>query len=193
MPAVRDSVEISALPEKVFPVLCNLELLLRLNASWEVMRAEKQKMQLSAGDAFTFTIKRENTEGEIGVEVLDVEKNQKLSLRYSPGKYISSSTFTLRKTASGAELSHEANITRSENPAEELRQWQTAVKFRAELEARRNPLSMVSKHFIDRILLKLSPPHRRIVLHIIFLNFMLLLMVIGLVAVIALSQKYLGL
>lgn len=190
MPMVQDSVEIRAPAEKVFSVLRNIELLLRLNGNWEVAMAEKPKKLLEAGDVLKFTLMRENTEYEVAVEVLEIVENERLSLRYSPGRYIAASTLALRRTAAGTELFHEANITRSENPEQELKQWQDAIKFRAELEVKRNPVSTASKYIIDRFFLKLSPSHRRIVLHIVFLNFFLFLMVIGLVATIVLSQKY---
>lgn len=190
MPMVQDSVEIRAPAEKVFSVLRNIELLLRLNGNWEVAMTEKPKKLLEAGDLLKFTLMWENAECEIVAEVVELIENEKLSLRYSPGKYIAASTFALRRTAAGTELFHEANITRSENPEQELKQWQDAVKFRAELEAKRNPISIASKYFLDGLFIKLSPSHRRIVLHIAFLNFFLLLMIIVLVATIVLSQKY---
>ncbi len=162
------SVVIRAPREKVWEVLKDTEKRMRLHPGWEVLHFSEENGK------FKLKVKREN--GKLEERVYEITD-------FSPGRVAYRAVdgdmeveILLKDATEGVEVTQVERFSLPWKPTErtlksmeaELKFWLEGVKHYCEL--RGNPIARTSKFLIDRLLLRLPPSQRRIILLIIILN-----------------------
>ncbi len=169
MHSISQSVLIRASREMVFNLLANTEKRMRLHPAWEILsfreisnKKYRVRVRKESGEEKEYTFEvTEFTKDRVAYEAEGDDLKVEILLEDAPEgvKLTQTETFSLPWEPSKRTLkSMEA----------ELRFWLEGIKHYCEL--RGNPIARISKFLIDRLLLKLPPSQRRIVLLIIILN-----------------------
>jgi uncharacterized protein YndB with AHSA1/START domain len=165
------SVDILAPRDRVWSVLTDTEKRMRLHPGWEVLEFREE----DAGRRFYLKVRREDgkieertfevtelTGERIAYRDLEGDLAVELSVEDAPGggvRVTQVERFSLPWSPTERTL---------RSMEEELKFWLEGVKHYCEL--RGNPIARTSKFLIDRLLLRLPPSQRRIILLIIILN-----------------------
>ncbi|MCS4541725.1 MAG: SRPBCC domain-containing protein [Euryarchaeota archaeon] len=192
---ILESIEIHSSLEKVFAFLADVEKRIKLSSVWEVISVKNITGSMGQGAQFHIKLKSDKTLVEQTIEFIEFVKNKKIVTKSLTGDKFQI-TLTLEGVSRGTILTHEEifespeeiSEERIKKLSEELKLWLISIKRYLELE---NSISgKLKKFFIDKVLLEMTPSHRRITLHIITLNIILFIMALALIIVLFIAIKY---
>lgn len=163
---IRESVEISAPPGRVFSLLMDVEKRTRLNPIWDSVEIHRLNPKKDGLDRYRIRGRHGGRVVEYVTEWREVEKDKKLVYESVEGprfKVIQ----TLRTTPLGTRLTHTERFMGDKKLADKevimarkiLRSWLFSIKSYLELE--RSLVTRLWKRFYDRFLLKASPRERQ--------------------------------
>lgn len=168
MYSISSSVIIRAPRERVYALVADMEKRLRLHPAWEILSFKE------IGDRrYGVRVRKESGEEKEYVFLAETSKDR-VAYKAEDGEL--EVTLSIEESQDGVKLTQEEKFTLPWKPSkktlksmsDELGFWLESLKHYCEL--RRNPIARTSKFIIDRLLLRLPPNQRRIVLLIIILN-----------------------
>jgi uncharacterized protein YneR len=182
MHRISQRVLIHAPLEKVSKLVADAEKRMRLHPSWEVLMY--QELDVREGEKERYRVKVKKESGEVKEYTFAVTASSKDRIAYRAEGDDLEVELLLEDTPRGVKLTQVERFSLPWEPSErtlksmedELRFWLEGIKHYCELQG--NPIAQTSKFLIDRLLLKLPPSQRRIVLLIIILNAGILLLFI---------------
>lgn len=171
---ISQSVLIRAPREKVFKLVADAEKRMRLHPAWEVLLY--QELDVSEGEKARYRVRVRKESGEITEYTFAVTESSKDKVAYRAEGIDLEVELILEDAPEGVKLTQVERFSLPWEPSkrtlksleEELRFWLEGIKHYCELHG--NPIARTSKFLIDRVLLKLPPSQRRIILLIIILN-----------------------
>lgn len=128
MPKISESVEISAPPEKVFSLLCDVEKRMRLNPSWQVLSIEKLTPgALQKGTKFRIKLLVEGEEVEYISEWIEFVENKKLASKSLSGEF--QVALALEEIPGGTKLTQEEAFEFSALLEERKEIWKSVQEY----------------------------------------------------------------
>lgn len=169
MQRISESIDLKVSDESAFPVLSNLDVILRLSPYWSLKEFKSlSESPVRKGSRHEATIEyygKEVTETH-GLEITEILENKKISLRVENG-VLKELTFLIEKNNEGILLTHQFLIDSDDEALlketqTELRFWLRSIGEYLKIAGGETLWRRFFKWFMDKIWLRLSLSERKI-------------------------------
>ncbi|MDA8215853.1 MAG: hypothetical protein M0Z64_11360 [Nitrospiraceae bacterium] len=188
MQLISESIDLKVSDESAFPVLSNLDVILRLSPYWSLKEFKSlSESPVRKGSRYEATLEyygKEVTETH-GLEITEILENKKISLRVENG-VLKELTFLIEKNNEGIRLTHQFLIDSDDEALlkgtqTELRFWLRSIGEYLKIAGGKTLWRRFFKWFMDRVWLRLTLSERKIAIiitKISVLELVLLLMLV---------------
>lgn len=187
---ISESLDLKVPDESAFPVLSNLDVILRLSPYWSLKEFKSlSDSPVRKGSRYEATLEyygKEVTETH-GLEITEILKNKKISLRVENG-VLKELTFIIEKNNEGIRLTHQFFIDSDDEALlkgtqTELRFWLRSIGEYLKIAGGKTLWRRFLKWFMDKIWLRLSLSERKIAIIVTKISILELVLLIILIII----------